>query len=64
MCVDIPSSFFDPDLDEVGKAEMWLGKLLRDYHDCRDGKAPVRNPQNLFGSLEKIRNLLIEYRSK
>ena len=27
MCIDIPSSFYEPDLDKVGKARMWLEKL-------------------------------------
>lgn len=62
MGVDIPSSYYDPDLDEVAKAEMWLEKLLRDYGQCRDGKVSVRNPQNLFGSLDRIYRLLSKYR--
>ena len=64
MCVSKPSLVDDPDLDEVDKAAYWLKYLLREYHDCRDGKVPVRNPQHLFGTLEEIHRLLVEYRSK
>ena len=45
MCVDKPSLVYDPDLDEVDKAEMWLGVLLRDY---QDGNVTVKNQQHLF----------------
>lgn len=61
MCVDKPSLVYDPDLDEVDKAEMWLGVLLRDY---QDGNVPVKNHQHLFGSLREIHELLLKYRTK
>ena len=61
MCDDRPSIVYDPALDEVDKAEMWLGLLLRDY---QDGKVPVKNQRHLFGSWREIHKLLLKYRSK
>ena len=64
MCVNKPSYVYHDDIDEVTKAEMWLGYLLGEYNDCHDGKVPVNNPQHLFGSLKEIHKLLLEYIQK
>ena len=61
MCVDKPSLVFDPDLDEVDKAERWLGDLLDNHRENQDGKVLIRNPKHLFGSLNEINKLLLDY---